>query len=78
VGGELALDILPRPLNPVSVPIAGQDAEVVYAHSAGGFLNNLTEVRVRVPSTAEPGAAVPIELIVGGVVSQPGLNISVK
>jgi len=36
------------------------------------------ELHVRVPGTVAAGDALPIELIVGGASSQPGLAVSVK
>ncbi len=36
------------------------------------------EVHARVPDSVAPGDAVPIEITIGGVDSQHGLNISVQ
>jgi len=68
----------PKPLLPVSVRIGGQEAEVLSAGSAAGFVSGLMELHVRVPGTVAAGDALPIELIVGGASSQPGLAVSVK
>jgi uncharacterized protein (TIGR03437 family) len=58
--------------------IGGEQAEVLYAGGAPGFVSGLMELHVRIPGTAAPGDALPIELIVGSASSQPGLAVSAK
>jgi len=74
----LAGEVLPKPLLPVSVRIGGEQAEVLYAGGAPGFVSGLMELHVRVPGTAAKADAAPIELTVGSASSQPGLAVSVK
>jgi uncharacterized protein (TIGR03437 family) len=78
VDGQLAGEVLPKPLLPVSVRIGGEQAEVLYAGGAPGFVSGLMELHVRVPGTAAKADAAPIELTVGSASSQPGLAVSVK
>ena len=77
VDGQLTGAGPPKPLLPVSVRIGGQEAEVLSAGGAGGFVAGLMELHVRVPETVA-GDALPIEFIVGGASSQTGLAVSVK
>jgi uncharacterized protein (TIGR03437 family) len=78
IDGQLTGEVLPRPLLSVSVRIGGEQAEVLYAGGAPGFVSGLMELHVRVPGTAPTGDAVPLDLTVGTASSQPGLAVSVK
>jgi uncharacterized protein (TIGR03437 family) len=78
VDGQLTGDALPKPLLPVSMRIGGEEAEVLYAGGAPGFVSGLMELHARVPGTVAAGDALPIELFVGSASSQPGLVVSVK
>jgi uncharacterized protein (TIGR03437 family) len=79
VDGQLAAGNVPRkPLLPVFVRIGGEQAEVLYAGSAPGFVSGLMELHVRISGMAATGDALPIELIVGSASSQPGLGVSVR
>jgi uncharacterized protein (TIGR03437 family) len=66
------------PVGEVKVTIGGQDAVVRYAGSAPNSVSGLLQVNVVVPQTVTPGAAVPINLSVGGVPSQSGVSIAVQ
>ena len=63
--GQLTGEAAPKPLLPISVRIGGEQAEVLYAGGAPGFVTGLMELHVRVPETAATGDALPLELIVG-------------
>jgi uncharacterized protein (TIGR03437 family) len=78
VDGQVTGDPAPKPLLPVSVRIAGEQTEVLYAGGAPGFVSGLLELHVRVPGTVAVGDALPIELVVDSASSQPGLAFSVK
>ena len=76
--GQLTGEAAPKPLLPISVRIGGEQAEVLYAGGAPGFVSGLMELHVRVPETAATGDALPLELIVGRASSQPSLGVSVR
>lgn len=80
VDGFIAVtaDQIRRPLLPVRVRIGGQDAEVVYAASAPGFVSGAFLVYAIVPRTVTPGTQVPLELLVGGVSSGPGTTVAIQ
>jgi uncharacterized protein (TIGR03437 family) len=78
VDGQLAGSAPAKPLLPISVRIGGVQAEVLSASGAPGFVSGLMELRVKVPETVAAGDALPLELIVAGTSSQPGLTVSVK
>lgn len=67
-----------RPLLPVRVRIGGQDAEIVYAASAPGFVSGAFLVYAIVPRTVTPGTQVPLELLVGGNSSGPGTTVAIQ
>ena len=78
IDGQVANGTLPQPAHqPVQVLIDGRPAEVQYAGAAPGSVAGLLQVNVRVPLDANSGA-VPIEIHVGGVASQPGMTIEVR
>jgi hypothetical protein len=65
VDGQVSSGALARPLLPVRVEIGGQDATVVDAAAAPGFIAGVLQVKVRIPETVAPGPGVPVTLIVG-------------
>ncbi|MBM3737585.1 MAG: hypothetical protein FJW39_17530 [Acidobacteria bacterium] len=66
-------------VNPsLSLRIGGQDAEVLYAGGVVGLVAGIIQINARVPGGVTPGKSVPIELVVHGVSSQPGVTIPVK
>jgi uncharacterized protein (TIGR03437 family) len=78
IDGQIANGTLPQPVQqPVQVLIDGRPAEVQYAGAAPGSVAGLLQVNVRVPLDANSGA-LPIEIHVGGIASQPGMTIAVK
>jgi uncharacterized protein (TIGR03437 family) len=78
VDGRLAVDSLPKPIAPVSVQIAGLNAEVLYAGAAPGEVAGVMQVNVRIPSNASPGKAVPVQLTIGNAVSQSGVTLAIQ
>lgn len=69
---------LKQPTQRVRVRIGGQEAEVLYAGSAPGLISGALQVNTRVPAGVTPGAAVPIELIVGDTTSAGGVTVAVR
>jgi uncharacterized protein (TIGR03437 family) len=67
-------DTLARPLLPVSLRIAGYDAEILYAGAAPGFIG-LMQINARVPSGFTPAGQQPVILKVGTAESQPGVSL---
>jgi uncharacterized protein (TIGR03437 family) len=67
-----------RPILPVSVKIGGIEAEILYAGSPPGLIAGALQVNCRVPANSPTGAAVEVELTVGGVSSGPGTTLSVE
>ncbi len=65
VDGKLAAAPLPRPRLPVSVEIADQEVDVLYAGGAPGLIAGLIQVNARVPVGAPSGEAVSVVLAVG-------------
>jgi len=62
----------------VSVRIGGVTAPVAYAGAALGFVNGVVQINATVPDNVAPGAAVPIEVTIGGVASPAGITIAVR
>lgn len=80
-GGDTGLvigELVKRPRADVRVRIGGQEATVLYAGSAPGFVSGALQVNALVPAGITPGTAVPIELIIGGVSSQAGVTVAVR
>ncbi len=65
------IEDFPRSLQAVKVTIGGQDADVLFAAGAPGFLAGLMQLNVRVPAGVQAGASVPVVLSVGTVASPP-------
>jgi uncharacterized protein (TIGR03437 family) len=78
VDGKVVAAPSPRPLLPVSVTISGLAAEVLYAGGAPGLVAGLLQVNARVPQGVAAGPAVPITLVVGTALSQPGVTVAVQ
>jgi uncharacterized protein (TIGR03437 family) len=77
IDGMLASDVLPKPVLPVSVIIAGQVAQPTYAGAAPGLVAGVMQVNVRVPDGISSGA-VPVQLQVGDQISQAGVTLNVQ
>ena len=66
ISGKLAIDTYPKPLQPVTVTIAGQPAEVIYAGAAPNLITGLLQVNVRIPANIATLGSLPVVLSVGG------------
>ena len=78
VDGQVANTVFPKPLGVVTATIGGANAEVLYAGAAPGLVAGVFQVNVRIPASTVPGAAVPIQLRVGGAVSRTGVSVAVR
>ena len=72
-GKILTSSVLPRPRLPVTVQVAGQQVEVLYAGGAPGLAAGIMQVNVRLPDTLPRGIQVPVVLTVGNQSSPPVL-----
>jgi uncharacterized protein (TIGR03437 family) len=78
IDGQPAGQPLPQPRLPVSVKIAGIDANVEYAGGAQGLIAGVIQIKARVPAAAAAGTAVPLVVSVGDSASQPGVSIAIR
>jgi len=62
---------------PVVATIGGQAATVSTAIGAPGQVAGMLEITVRVPSSIQPGNAVPVTLQIGGVSAQSGVTVAI-
>lgn len=69
---------LPVPELPVEVRIGGRPAAVEFVGGAPGAVAGLFQVNARIDPEVVPGPAVPVEVIVGGIASQPGVTLAVR
>jgi uncharacterized protein (TIGR03437 family) len=67
----------PSPMNPVTVNIGGIPAEVLYAGAAPALVAGVMQINVRIPANATSGDNA-LDVVVGGVHSQPGVTVAVK
>jgi uncharacterized protein (TIGR03437 family) len=77
--GSLAPEVepLPRPILQVEVRFGNSVGGLFFAGSAPRFAG-LLQLNVRIPADAPTGAAVPLQLFVGGNASQAGATIAVQ
>jgi uncharacterized protein (TIGR03437 family) len=69
-GGIVAPSDLRHPVLPVTASIGGQNADVVFAGSAGNQISGLFQANVRVPLSIAAGGSVPVTLTIAGSNSQ--------
>ena len=82
VDGKPASAPLPKPVLPVAVTMAGQNALVTYAGGAPGLVAGLMQVNVQIPLSLIQNfigpAAVPVVVQVGSTYSQANVTITVS
>lgn len=79
VDGEVIGAPLPAfAARPVEVTIGGRPARVIYAGPAGALISGVVQLNVEVPADVTPGAAVPVELRIGGVAAPSGVTMAVQ
>ena len=72
-----SIEDFPCSLQAVKVSIGGQDADVLFAAGAPGFLAGWMQRNVRVPAGVQPGASVPVVLSVDTSAS-PSVRVAVR
>jgi uncharacterized protein (TIGR03437 family) len=70
VAGQPAAAPYPRPTQPVTLSIAGVQAEILYSGSAPGLIGVL-QVNARIPGSLPPGDGMEVKLTVGAAESPP-------
>jgi uncharacterized protein (TIGR03437 family) len=78
VDGLITGSVPRNPLQPVSVTIGGQPAEVQYAGSAPGLVAGVLQVNARVPDGILSGDAVPVVLTIGSASSPSTVTMAVQ
>jgi len=75
--GQLAGDILPKPVLPVSVTIDGKNAQVLNVSAAPGSVAGVIQVDARLPDGIRSGR-VPVVLRIGDSLSRPDVTLVVR
>ena len=69
---------LSKPNAAISVTIASQDAQVLYAGAAPGLVEGVIQVNAVIPATVAAGSQVPVSLRAGSIESQRNIYIAVR
>jgi uncharacterized protein (TIGR03437 family) len=75
--GSIAAEAL-RARAAVTARAGGQDAEVLYAGAAPGFVQGAGQVNIRIPASAPAGDRVSLEIVAAGVSSGVQATIAVR
>jgi uncharacterized protein (TIGR03437 family) len=78
VDGQVAGNVRPSPILPVSVTIGGVDSQILYADGVSGLISGVLKVNCRVDESVIPGYAVPIVLTVGPTSSPQGVTVAIQ
>lgn len=78
VDAQVANDVLPVPVLPVSVEIGGVSAPILYAGAAPGLVAGILQVDFVIPADVSPANSVPIRLMVGSAASPSGVVLAVQ
>jgi uncharacterized protein (TIGR03437 family) len=78
IDGQLAGTTASIPILSVTATVGGVNAPVQYVGSSNGLVAGVTQVNVIVPSSVQPGSAVPLVLNVGGTLSTTGLTVAIR
>jgi uncharacterized protein (TIGR03437 family) len=78
VDGRLAIDVLPKPVAPVTVEIGGLPATVIYAGAAPYSMPGLFQINAQMSSGVQPGDSVPVHVKIGNATSQDGVTLVVR
>ena len=66
------------PAGTVSARVGGVTAHVEYAGVAPNIITGALQINVTVPTTVTPGAAVPVDITMGGVTSKAGVTVAIQ
>ena len=78
VDGKVAGGVpLPQVIQPVTVTIGGNPAELPYAGAAPTLVAGVMQINARIPIGTTPGDAVPVQITIGGVAS-PTVTLAVS
>ncbi|MBI2689980.1 MAG: hypothetical protein HYX27_27055 [Acidobacteria bacterium] len=75
--GQLALNVYPKPRQPVTVRIGGKEAEVLYAGAAPGLVAGVFQINVKVPEGLDAGPQ-PVVVQIGTASSSPDVTVAVQ
>ena len=81
IGDESALNNpanLPRPIAPVNVRVGGAEAVIDFVGGAPGGVAGFIQINARINANITPGAAVPVEVVAGGVPAQATITVAVQ
>ncbi len=77
VDGFIAQGPVAMPVLPVTVQIAGQNAQVLYAGAAPGEPSGVLQVNAMIPATVPTGTPVPVVIMVGTATSQSNVTVAI-
>ena len=77
VDGRPAVDVLPKPLAPVSVTVGGVAATIQYAGAAPGMMPGIFQINAQL-GAGTPSGAQPVVIKVGNASSQNGATVAVR
>lgn len=77
VDGRPAVDVLPKPVAPVTVTIGGLPATVQYAGAAPGYMPGILQINAQMSADVQPGISVPVQIMIGGVAGQDSVTLVV-
>lgn len=77
VDGFITQGPVAMPLLPVTVQIADQNAQVLYAGAAPGEPSGVLQVNAMIPANVPSGASVPVVIMVGTATSQSNVTVAI-
>lgn len=77
-GAVTGVDILPRPVLPVTARVGDVGAQVLYAGGAPGLVAGVVQLNVVIPATVIGGPTVPVSFTAGQRRSPAGVTIAVR
>ena len=77
IDGTLAADILPRPVLPVELRVAGRPQPLTYAGAAPGLIAGVIQVNAQLSLDVPAGPAIPTTLKVGPWESPEGTTVAI-